>query len=144
MALKIMKSFSRIIIFELMVLCFSCEDQGWYTDCSNCTTTEPDNATLSIKIEKIETPATINIYEGELEDSVLFSSSQQYGPDYTTVVGLNKRYTVTALYTIGNKSYTAVDSAIPRVKYTETQCEENCYYVYDNALDLRLKYTAKK
>jgi hypothetical protein len=144
MVLKIMKRFFRAIFFTLLVVCFSCEDQGWYTDCSNCTPTEPDNANLAIKIEKIETPAIINIYEGELEDSVLYSSTQQWGSEYTPIVGFNKKYTVTATYIIGNKSYTAVDSAIPRVKYTETQCEEACYYIYDNNLDLRLKYTVKQ
>jgi hypothetical protein len=143
MALKCMKSFIKILLFIVLVISFSCEDQGWFTDCSDCTTTEPANADLEIKIKSTVTPVTINIYEGELEDSILYLSTVQWGSVYNPSVGLNKKYTVTATYNIDGNTYTAVDSAIPRVKFTETQCEESCYFVYDNKIDLRIKYTAK-
>jgi hypothetical protein len=143
MALKCMNSVIKILLFVLLVISFSCEDQGLYTDCSDCTTTEPANADLEIKIKSTVRPVTINIYEGELEDGVLYISTVQLGTVYNTSVGLNKKYTVTATYNIDGNTYTAVDSAIPRVKFTETQCEESCYFVYDKKLDLRIKYTAK-
>ncbi len=84
----------------------------------------------------------LNIYEGELEDSVLYRSVFPTGSVYNISVVLNKKYTVTATYFIDGNTYTAVDSATPRVRFTETQCEEACYFVYDRELDLRLKYTA--
>lgn len=138
-----MNSVIKILLFVLLVISFSCEDQGLYTDCSDCTTTEPAYADLEIKIKSTVRPVTINIYEGELEDGVLYISTVQQGTVYNPSVGLNKKYTVTATYNIDGNTYTAVDSAIPRVKFTETQCEESCYFVYDKKLDLRIKYTAK-
>ena len=58
--------------------------------------------------------------------------------------GLNKTFTVTATYKSEDKTYIAVDSATPKVRLTENQCEETCYYVYDREVDVRLKYTADK
>lgn len=143
MVLIVMKNLFKIIILGILVIFFSCEDKGWFTNCSDCTTTEPDMATLAIRLSEAGTPVEVKIYEGELEDSVILSSFSPWSSSYSFSVVLNKKYTVTATYSIDNKSYTAVDSAFPRVKYTETQCEEACYFVYDNQLDLRLKYTAK-
>ncbi len=138
-----MKSVFRIIILGILVIFFSCEDQGWYTNCSDCTTTEPEKAILVIKLKETESLVVINVYEGELEDSVLYGSAIYGGSEYNFSVGLNKKYTVKATYSIDGNTYTAVDSATPRVKFTETQCEEACYFVYDKELDLRIKYTAK-
>jgi hypothetical protein len=143
MALKFMKSVFRIFFLIVIVICFSCEDKGWFTDCSDCTSDEPEKATLLIKLKETESQVLVNVYEGELEDSVLYGSANSYGSEYNFTVGLNKKYTVTATYNIEGKIYTAIDSATPKVRYTETQCEEACYYVYDKVVDLRLKYTAK-
>jgi hypothetical protein len=139
-----MKMCLRIFLFIVLVFCFSCEDKGWFTDCKDCTQTEPDVANLLVKLRKDESQITINVFEGELEDSVLYESQIVSGYiDYNFTVSINRKYTVTATYNIDGKAYTAVDSATPKVKYTETQCDEACYYVYDRVIDLRLKYTAK-
>jgi hypothetical protein len=83
----------------------------------------------------------INIYEGNLEDSVLYDSFQASGTQATIPVTINKKYTVTATYYIPDNYYVAVDSATPRVKFDKTQCDDPCYFVYDKKIDLRLKYT---
>jgi len=104
----------------------------------------PRTTELLIKVTDIEMPVLISIYEGELEDSVLYDSVIVYNNvnEYTSQVPVNKIYTITARYEIDDDTYTAVDSATPKVRYTEDQCEEACYYVYDREVDLRLKYTA--
>jgi hypothetical protein len=48
-------------------------------------------------------------------------------------------YSATATYYISNDHIVVVDAAIPRVTYSEDQCEDPCYYIYDTKLDLRLK-----
>jgi hypothetical protein len=143
MVLRVMKSFFRMFFLVLIVICFSCEDKGWFTDCSNCTSNEPEKAILSIKLKETESLVVINVYEGELQDSVLYGSAVYGGAEYNYTVGLNKKYTVTAIYNIEGNTYTAIDSATPKVRYTETECEEACYFVYDRVVDLRLKYTVK-
>ncbi len=138
-----MRSTFRIFFLAVIAVCFSCEDKGWFTDCSGCTSFEPEEAVLLIKLKDIESQVIINVYEGEIEDSVIYGSAIFSGQEYNFKVGLNKKYTLTATYFIGGKTYTAIDSATPKVRYTETQCEDACYFVYDRVVDLRLKYTAK-
>lgn len=132
----------RIFLFLVLAAAFSCEEQGWFADCGDCTSDEPASDYLIIKFSENNPAATINVYEGELEDGVLLSSVNPPSDIYRIDVRLNKKYTVTARYERNGKTYTAVDSAIPRTKFTETQCEDACWYVYDNELYLRLKYTA--
>ena len=132
----------RIFLFLVLAAAFSCEEQGWFADCGDCTSDEPASDYLIIKFSENNPAATINVYEGELEDGVLLSSVNPPSDIYRIDVRLNKKYTVTARYERNGKTYTAVDSAIPRTKFTETQCEDACWYVYDNELDLWLKYTA--
>lgn len=125
-----------------MILCFSCEEQGWFVKCSDCESTEPEYTSLEILLKKTEFPVRINVFEGELEDSILFYSSETISEKLGIDAELNKKYAVTATYRINGNTYIAVDSAFPRVKFTKTECEEACYFVYDKILDLRLKYTA--
>jgi len=142
MVAKIMKPGLRIFLFLFLAAAFSCEEQGWIADCGDCTSDEPASDYLIIKFSENNPMATINVYEGELEDGVLLNSVNPPSDIFRIDVRLNKKYTVTARYERNGKTYTAVDSAIPRTKFTETQCEDACWYVYDNELDLRLKYTA--
>jgi hypothetical protein len=137
-----MKKLIRVILFLIMTACFSCEEQGWFVKCSECLSTEPETVNIELRLKDTGSSVLINIYEGEVEDSVLLHSALTTLTEYSVPVGLNRIYTATATYHIDGNTYTAVDSAIPRVKYTEDQCEDPCYYIYDSILDLRLKYLA--
>jgi len=137
-----MKHTLGIFLFLVLAAAFSCEEQGWIADCGDCIPNEPATDYLLIKFSVNNPLATINVYEGELEDNVLLSSVNPPSDIYRIDVRLNKKYTATARYERDGKTYTAVDSAIPRTKFTETQCEDACWYVYDKELDLRIKYTA--
>jgi hypothetical protein len=141
---NIMKITVKILMLLTLTFCFSCEEQGFSIKCSDCTTREPLDASLEIKIDASIAGynTIIKIYEGNLEDSILYSSRQS-NPNYFVVVpvALNKKYTVTATYHIGTNYYTAVDAATPRIKFDKNQCDDPCYFIYDKDIDLRLKYT---
>ncbi len=137
-----MKYGLRIFLFLVLAAAFSCEEQGWIADCGGCTQDEPASDYLLIKFSVNDPVATINVFEGELEDGVLLNSVNPPSDIYRIDVRLNKKYTATARYERNGKTYTAVDSAIPRTKFTDKQCQDPCWYVYDNELDLRIKYTA--
>jgi hypothetical protein len=141
MVLTYMKEVIRLLFFLLLTICFSCEEQGLFVKCPECTAEEPDKATLEIKLKFIGNPILVKIYEGDLEDNILYDSFETLMTKYTFLVGLNKKYTLTATYPINGITYIAVDSVTPRVKYDKEQCEDPCYYVYDKVVDLRLKYT---
>jgi hypothetical protein len=138
-----MKSSIKILLAVVFILFFSCEDQGLFVKCPDCVSDEPKNTNLEVKLD-LPSPGQVtkvNIYEGNLEDSVLYDSMNTTGENASFTVTINKTYTVTADYNVADNYYVAVDSATPRVKYDKSHCDNPCYFVYDNNVDLRLKYT---
>jgi len=129
--------FNLIIIFAM-----SCEGSELLVDCKECTEAEPYEATLKCKID-MGVQTLLQIWEGKLEDSLLIYSKS--GSFATSViketVPLNRYYTVTATYTIDKKTYVAIGSVSPKVKLSESQCDDSCYYIYGNEVNLKLKYT---
>lgn len=145
MVLKQMIRAIRFLIFPFLVLFFSCEEQGWIVKCPDCTVEEPVEAVLRIRLSIVNYDyVRVSIYEGELEDNILIGWFDTHSDTETRTVSLNKMYTVTADYLIEGVSYRAVNSAIPRVKYEKSQCDEPCYFIYDSSVDLRLKYLKGK
>jgi hypothetical protein len=126
----------------MLVLFFSCEKPGaGIIYCSECESTEPTHATLNIKLEKSYTyNTTVNIFEGNLEDNVLYKSISTVASNISQSVPLNRKYTVTATYNDMGNCYITVNSVTPRVLYDENYCDEPCYFIYDKDVDLTLKY----
>jgi hypothetical protein len=138
-----MAHIQKILFLLFIVELFSCEKQGLIVKCPDCTTDEPLKINLNVKLDEgySSSPTVINVYEGNLEDSVLYNSYQTTETQALIEVSLNKKYTVTATYHIADDFYIAIDSATPRVRYDKTQCDNPCYFVYDKDINLRLKYT---
>lgn len=143
----VLKDYKKIILAVLLVFFaagpFSCEDSEIViVNCNECTKDEPQKATVNIKISPEYTGVQVNIYEGNLEDSIVYSSFKWSAGSTTCSVTINKKYTFTAKYhTSDGKDYIVVDSTTPKVKYTPDQCTDPCYYIYDNVVNLKLKYT---
>jgi hypothetical protein len=133
----------KIAWLFIIILFFSCEKQGLFVKCSDCTTDEPVLADLQVKVDITdkEPAVLVNIYEGNLEDSILYVSYTAIRPNSYTSVNINKQYTATATYLRSGIKYIAIDSALPRVRYDKNQCDNPCYFVYDDVVNLRLKYT---
>ncbi|HLP72106.1 MAG TPA: hypothetical protein VK155_04325 [Bacteroidales bacterium] len=131
-----------ILLFFAATFVFSCEKMP-VVNCSDCLDNEPIDAEITVKLDDSAMSADILVYEGDIEDNVVFRSINytQLG-DATVKVPINKKFTFAATYRYQFMSgtYTAVDSAFPRVKYDESQCENPCYYVYDNKVNLVIKY----
>jgi hypothetical protein len=137
-----MQKIIRIISLVILIISFSCEDQSFIVQCSDCTIEEPVTAELYAELDPDHYYAClVQIWEGNLEDSILVDSYTIYTKTFTHEVTLNKKYTLTATYYISSDKYIAVDSATPHVKYEKAQCDDPCFYLYDKKLDLRLKYT---
>jgi hypothetical protein len=148
-----MKPFKIFVIFFAFTLLFSCESDEAvlkdisFVNCNECTADEPSRAEIRIKLAdpykfgSANGVVFIDVYEGNLEDEVLFRSIQTSSGETTTNLTINKKYTVTATYYINDKTYIAVNSITPRVKYTESSCQEPCYYTVPKSVNLKLKYT---
>lgn len=125
----------------MIVVFFSCEKPlTGFINCSQCTSDEPVTAVLEIRLSSY-TISTVNIYEGYVEDNILYESFTSSADKVTREVPLNKKYSLTAVYYIDGKEYIVVNSVSPRVIYDEESCDEPCYYIYDKFVNLRLRYT---
>jgi hypothetical protein len=138
----IMAKIIRILFLVLLVIFFSCEEQIIFVSCSDCTETEPTHTKLVIKLEGNYSGGDplINVYEGNLNDNVLYDSFYAFGSESAIQVTLNKKYTITATYNISSNTFIVVDSATPRVVYEKRQCDIPCYFVYNKTVDMRLKH----
>ncbi|MBK7713467.1 MAG: hypothetical protein IPJ37_22990 [Bacteroidales bacterium] len=136
-----MGKFIRILTLLILVFSFSCEDQTFIIECSDCKPDEPVDAELFADLDPdYFYESLVQIWEGNLEDSILVGSYPAYSRTFTQSVILNKKYTISATYITSKGTFIAVDSATPRVKYEKAQCEEECFYVYDTKCNLKLKY----
>jgi hypothetical protein len=136
-----MAHIQKTVFLLFIAVLFSCEEQGLFVKCSDCTTEEPVKINLEVKLDinYYGAATQLSVYEGNLEDSVLYISFTTSGSKTTVPVTINKKYTLTATYYIPNNKYIVVNSAIPKVRYEKDKCTDPCYFVYDKVIDLRLK-----
>jgi len=139
---KCIKKLPVLVLFISLAVMVSCEDQGFTVKCPDCLADEPTDVVLDIKIDPspIGNETKITVYEGNLEDNIVYWTVTLNADGTSVRASLNKKYTVTATYNKSGNYYTAVDSATPRVRYEKNQCDNPCYFVYDNSVDLRLKH----
>jgi hypothetical protein len=140
---KNIRAASRAIILVFMVLLFSCENlQDNFLNCSECKLDEPSDAEIEIKLSDNYSEIRINIFEGNLEDSILYKTITTVSNSTYCTLPLNKTFTLAARYlsSSGNQ-YIAVNSITPHVRYVKDQCDEPCYFIYNKKVNLRLKYS---
>lgn len=141
-----MRKFNKYIIFLSLIMIFSCEDKGIIVNCDECLAEEPLKVHIEVKLD-INEPyqgnlsSNIKIYEGNLEDSLLIGSYWVQNDMWAFEADVNKQYTFTATYATSDKTYIAVGSVFPRVRYEPDQCNDPCYFIYDKKVSLKLKYT---
>ena len=136
----VLGKFIRVTMFLIAVAAFSCEEP-LIINCEDCLYEEPVEASLNIKVTSgwQRSRVLISIYEGDLEENILFHSFEISGSETSYSVPLNKKYTLTATYSGQSATYTTVDSVVPRVKFDDQQCDNTCFYIYDNNVNLELK-----
>lgn len=133
------------IILSVFIIFMSCDEKILFVKCTDCTDTEPVEASLEVKLSGIlgETSVVpqVRIYEGNIEDSILLGTFTVTDVVWQHTVAVNKKYTLSATYKTATDTYVAIDSTTPRVKYDTQQCDNPCYYIYGKSVNLRIKYT---
>jgi hypothetical protein len=127
------------------MILLSCDKMSLFINCSDCIKDEPTTTALTIKIGGPQVynqgGVEIKVYSGNLEDDILIATFTGWSIEETYTVTINKKYTLTATYHLNSKTYITVDSVIPGVKYDTSKCSDPCYFVYNNKVNLKLKYT---
>lgn len=110
-------------------------------DCFECDPAKPDSGklivTLTINEENPYLP--LIIYKGNIEDNVIEYIDTSYTSDYWVRVPVNNYYSISAEYKSGDKTIFAVDGDDFKLKYTETDCVDPCYYYSGGYYDLQLR-----
>lgn len=135
---------SYFIMLAFLFCAQSCEKEFFIVvNCSQCTTEEPASAEITIKIRESLLDignVRLNVYEGDDTSSPLIYSYILSWNNLSVDVALNRTYTFEAIYLVDSKIYRALDSVRPAVKHSKEECDEPCYYVYNNVANLKLKY----
>lgn len=135
---------TSLIIAFMLLLTLSCEE-GYITDCSACYTSNNYEVILWIKYQTLEDITglpVVTLYEGNVNDSLIldrFYVTDSYSAIRYHAI-LYKDYSATLEFTIDDHRYKTTAAACPKVRYDETTCDEPCWYIYDNVIDLRIRY----
>jgi hypothetical protein len=103
---------------------------------------EPIKTNLEIKLaaDNYYGSIHIDIFEGNMEDSVIYKTYETSASVANVSVPINKKYTLVATYYIPDDYFLVVNSVTPYAIYDDMQCEKPCYFVKDRVVDLRLKH----
>lgn len=134
---------SLFAVFAVLLV-FSCEED-YMTDCRECDPEYPVQPVLEILYRNPETippNPKVTLFEGAIEDSIIIRIFYIEEPvSFLTFDAiLYKDYSATLEFIFEGQKYITTGAARPKVRYDETSCDEPCYYVYDNVIDLRLRY----
>lgn len=133
-----------IAVVFLLTLLFSCED-SFVGNCSEC---YPEGVpAVKLKIlyrnpDYIPVNPKVTLYEGAVEDGKII---QEYiiGEAFSYIevdAILYKDYSATLEYYRDSRRYISTAGACPKTGYDKNSCDEPCYFLYDNIIDLRPRY----
>jgi hypothetical protein len=135
---------SSLTVVVLLALLLSCEEDI-VRDCGECYPGGIETATLIISFrntEYIPVNPTVTLYEGAVEDGIILAE-YSIGDPYSYInydALLYKDYTATLEFTLDGRRYITTAGACPQLGYDDTSCDEPCWFVFNNILDLRLRY----
>jgi hypothetical protein len=136
-----------IVLFLILLSIFlpsSCEDSIILVDCNKCYSLKEVSNGYSIEIkitinnENVAVPITL--YRGDIDNGEIISeeisSSTTY---YTKLLEFGTHYSAIAKYSHNGRTIFAVDGKMLKKKYEKSSCDNPCYVVQGDVLDLRLK-----
>lgn len=133
-----------IAVALVLTLLLSCED-SLTGDCNECYPGGIPPAKLIILYmnpDYVPANPVVTLYEGSVEDGIIISTYViDVGISFLEVDALYyKDYSATLEFFHEGQKYITTAGACPQSGYDESTCEEPCYFIYDNVLDLRLRY----
>jgi hypothetical protein len=134
-----------LLILSLFTGCDSLSSQN----CNDCNTQEPDSADLKILVTiNHENPyVPMKIYKGKIGDNGFDKIDQAHIEWIDTTnketmylrVKLNEFYSVIVKYKSGVRTILAIDGSKISTQLVTDACNQNCYVVKGETLDVRLK-----
>ena len=109
--------------------------------CSDCNSNKPDSADIKMVFTiNSENPIVpLVVYKGKVEDSIVEWIDTTKSETLYLYVQLDQYYSVVAKYKSGSRTIYAVDGCKITARNEADACNEECYIVVNNELDVRLK-----
>jgi hypothetical protein len=109
--------------------------------CSECTSFEPDSADLKMLVTiNAENPKVpLVVYKGKVEEGNVEWIDTTNNETLYLYVQMNQFYSVVAKYKSGIRTIYAVDGDKITTRNETDNCNEDCYIVTNNELDIRLR-----
>ncbi len=133
-----------IAVVVLLTLLLSCEE-SFVSDCSECYPDGVPGAELKILYRNpdyIPGNPKVTLYEGAVEDGIIIT--QYIIEEAVSFIEVDailyKDYSATLEFFLDGRKYITTAGACPKAGFDKNSCEEPCYFIYDNVLDLRLRY----
>ena len=125
----------------ILGMCHCSQDDTLPLAPSDCQTSKPDlgNLNIQVTIDAQNTRVPVAIYVGHIEDGMLLQrdSLTVSSVDYSFPV--DKAYTVTATYLVGQDTILAIAQDEIQTHETEYQNSTHCWDLINAAVDVRLK-----
>lgn len=131
----------KLLSLVVFTLLFSCETP-LYVDCEECYADQPVDCIVEILVGNdygAYNSVDVVIYFGRMEDGVIVNTFKtSYSANFRALI--NNEYTIVATTLADGREYRAVNSVKPEYQLIEGMCEEDCYIIRDNVVNMKLKY----
>lgn len=110
-------------------------------DCDECYTDKPEKAdlVLELTLSNVFTEVPVEVYEGDIEDNQLVYSDTAYESPFFVYVPANKKYAVKATYRKDEKTLHVINATKLKVLLVTDACDDNCYVIQNENVDMRIK-----
>jgi len=133
-----------VIILFLMTLMYACSEKIFTAgvDCEECYQEKPDSAYLVIEltINDIYDSIPLTVYKNEVENNEIEWIDTAYANPFYLLVPVNKEFSVAAEYIKSTEKIIAIDGTKIRIKHVSGECDEDCWIIEGDDLNVKLKY----
>jgi hypothetical protein len=132
-----------IILFHITLM-YACSEKIFTTgvNCEECYQEKPDSAYLVIEltINDIYDSIPLTIYKDEVENNDIEWIDTAYANPFYLLVPVNKEFSVAAEYIKSAEKIIAIDGTKIRIKHVSGECDEDCWIIEGDDLNVKLKY----
>jgi hypothetical protein len=127
-----------------MLLLLSCEEKVFTgnVDCNECYVPKPDSVDLVIKLTINDKYPEVQliVFRNNIEDNKVLDTLYVTQSPVYYYVKANQSYSVRATYSYLGKTTIAFDGTHQQLKRVSTVCEEICWVIEDEKLNVQLQY----
>jgi hypothetical protein len=130
------------LLLSICLVFISCKEKLFTGDvnCSDCYTPKPDSAYMTIRftINKDYNEVPFVLYRGDFEDNQIDWIDTSHTATKDVWVKTDQIYSVKAKYSKGDKTLYAVDGGKVKVLLVTGVCDQDCYVIKDETLNLEI------